>query len=158
MAYHRYHGLDTRIVRIFNTYGPRMLLEDGRVVPTFLRQALSGEPLTIYGDGSQTRSFCYVDDLIEGIVRLLNSDEHHPVNLGNPNEISILEFGRTINELVGNKSGLVYKPGERGESDPQRRRPDISLAKQVLGWEPKISLEAGLQKTIPYFSKKLGLE
>lgn len=157
MAYHRYHGLDTRIVRIFNTFGPRMLLEDGRVVPTFLRQALLGEPITIYGDGSQTRSFCYVDDLIEGIVRLLESEEHHPVNLGNPEEISILEFARTINRLIGGKSELVYKPDERGESDPQRRRPDISLAKKALDWAPKISLEEGLQKTIPYFYHKLGL-
>jgi dTDP-glucose 4,6-dehydratase len=157
MAYHRYHDLDTRIVRIFNTFGPRMLLEDGRVVPNFIRQALLGEAMTIYGDGSQTRSFCFVDDLIDGIVCLLNSDEHFPVNLGNPQEISILQFAESINRLVGNKSELIFKPDERGEGDPQRRRPDISRAKNVLGWEPKVSLEEGLLKTIPYFKKKLGL-
>jgi dTDP-glucose 4,6-dehydratase len=157
MAYHRFHGLDTRVVRIFNTYGPRMLLEDGRVVPNFLRQALIGEPLTIYGDGSQTRSFCYVDDLIEGIVRLLDSDEHSPINMGNPNEITILQFAEIINKLVGSKSNFVFKPKERSEGDPQRRRPDISLAKRVLDWEPKISLEEGLSRTIPYFKKVLGL-
>jgi dTDP-glucose 4,6-dehydratase len=157
MAYHRYHDLDTRIVRIFNTFGPRMLLEDGRVVPNFIRQALLGEPLTIYGDGSQTRSFCFVDDLIEGIVRLLDSDEHFPVNLGNPQEVSILQFAETINRLVGNKSELTFKPDERGEGDPQRRRPDISRAKHILDWEPKIRIEEGLRRTIPYFKQKLGL-
>lgn len=158
MAYHRYHGIDTRIARIFNTYGPRMHLEDGRVLPNFLQQALKGEPLTIYGDGQQTRSFCYVDDLIEGIVRLLYSDEHLPVNIGNPDEMTILEFAQTINRVVGNPAGVVFKPSQRGESDPQRRQPDISRARQILGWEPKISLEEGLQKTIPYFRKKMGLE
>lgn len=157
MAYHRYHGLDTRIVRIFNTYGPRMHLDDGRVVPNFLQQALRGEPLTIYGDGMQTRSFCYVDDLIEGILRLLFSSEHRPVNLGNPVETTILEFAETINRLVGNPAGVVFMPGQRGESDPQRRRPDISRARQVLGWEPCISLEEGLSRTIPYFRQKMGL-
>jgi dTDP-glucose 4,6-dehydratase len=158
MAYHRYHGIDTRVVRIFNTYGPRMHLEDGRVLPNFLQQALRGEPLTIYGDGQQTRSFCYMDDLIEGIVRLLYSDEHQPVNIGNPVETTILEFAETISRLVGNSAGVIIKPGLRGESDPQRRRPDITRAQQILGWEPKISLEEGLLKTIPYFKAKMGLE
>ena len=123
MAYHRFHDIDTRIVRIFNTYGPRMHLDDGRVVPNFLQQALRGEPLTIYGDGSQTRSFCYVDDLVEGIVRLLYSSEHRPVNIGNPVETTITEFAETINRLVGNTSGVIYKPDERLEGDPQRRQP-----------------------------------
>jgi len=157
MAYHRFHGIDTRIVRIFNTYGPRMHLDDGRVVPNFLKQALCSEPLTIYGDGSQTRSFCYVDDLIEGIYRLLLSDEHDPVNIGNPIETTILDFAKTINRLVGNREGLIYKEGQRGEGDPQRRRPDISRAEEILGWEPRISLEEGIIKTIPYFKEKLGL-
>lgn len=157
MAYHRFHGIDTRIVRIFNTYGPRMHLDDGRVVPNFLKQALCSEPLTVYGDGSQTRSFCYVDDLIEGIYRLLLSDEHDPVNIGNPIETTILDFAKTINHLVGNQKGLIYKEGQRGEGDPQRRRPDISRAKEILGWEPHVSLEEGILKTIPYFKEKLGL-
>jgi len=156
MAYHRFHGIDTRIVRIFNTYGPRMHLDDGRVVPNFLQQALKGEPLTIYGDGSQTRSFCYVDDLVEGIIKLLFSDEHQPVNLGNPLETTILEFAHIINSLVGNTAGVTFKPGQRGEGDPQRRRPDISRAHQVLGWEPRVGLEEGLQRTIPYFQKRMG--
>jgi len=157
MAYHRYHGIDTRVVRIFNTYGPRMHLEDGRVLPNFLQQALRGEPLTIYGDGQQTRSFCYVDDLIDGIVRLLYSDEHQPVNIGNPVETTILEFAETISRLVGNPAGVIFKPAQRGESDPQRRRPDITRALQILGWEPKINLEEGLNKTIPYFQTKMSL-
>ncbi len=157
MAYHRYHGIDTRIVRIFNTYGPRMHLEDGRVLPNFLQQALKGEPLTIYGDGQQTRSFCYMDDLIDGIIRLLYSDEHQPVNIGNPVETTILEFAETISRMVGNPAGVMYKSAQRGESDPQRRRPDITRARQILGWEPKINLEEGLLKTIPYFQKKMGL-
>ena len=125
MAYHRFHGIDTRIVRIFNTYGPRMHLDDGRVVPNFIQQAIRGEPLTIYGDGLQTRSFCYVDDLIDGIIKLLYSNENMPVNIGNPAEITILEFAERINKIIGNKAGIVYKPSERLESDPQRRRPDI---------------------------------
>lgn len=158
MAYHRYHGIDTRIVRIFNTYGPRMRLDDGRVVPNFIQQALRGEPLTVYGDGSQTRSFCYVDDLIEGIYRLLMSDEHLPVNIGNPAEITILEFAETINRLVGNKAGIVMKEHSRLGDDPQRRRPDITRAKEILKWQPTISLEEGITKTIPYFKKKMGLE
>jgi dTDP-glucose 4,6-dehydratase len=156
MAYHRYHGIDTRIVRIFNTYGPRMHLDDGRVVPNFLQQALRGEQLTVYGDGLQTRSFCYVDDLIEGIVRLLYSDEHMPVNIGNPIELTILEFAEIINRVVGNEAGITFKPGNRLSSDPQRRRPDISRGKKVLGWEPKISVEDGIHLTIPYFRQKLG--
>jgi len=158
MAYHRFHHLDTRIVRIFNTYGPRMHLEDGRVVPNFLRQALTGEAMTIYGDGKQTRSFCYVDDLVEGITRLLFSDIHEPINIGNPNEISILEFATTINGLLGKKSQLLYKIEERLESDPQRRRPDISRAREWLGWEPKVTLQDGIIATIPYFKDKLGIQ
>lgn len=158
MAYHRAHGVDTRIVRIFNTFGPRMHLDDGRVVPNFLQQALRGEPLTIYGDGMQTRSFCYVDDLIEGIYRLLLSNEHQPVNLGNPQETSILEFAHTINRLTGNTAGVVFKPGQRAADDPQRRQPDITRARQVLGWQPKVDLEEGILKTIPYFKKAMNLE
>lgn len=157
MAYHRYHGIDTRIVRIFNTYGPRMHLDDGRVVPNFLQQALKGEPLTVYGDGMQTRSFCYVDDLIEGIVRLLYSDEHMPVNIGNPVETTILEFAEVINRLVGNPAGVVFKPALRLGSDPQRRRPDITRAREILGWQPHVSLQEGLMKIIPYFKHKMGL-
>lgn len=158
MAYHRYHGLNTSIVRIFNTYGPRMRLDDGRVVPNFIQQALRGEPLTVYGDGSQTRSFCYSDDLIEGIYRLLLSSEHLPVNIGNPCETSILDFARTINDIIGNKAGVIHKPALRLEDDPQQRQPDITRAKEVLGWEPKISLEEGIQRTVPYFRRKMGLE
>jgi dTDP-glucose 4,6-dehydratase len=157
MAYHRFHGINTRIARIFNTYGPRMHLDDGRVVPNFLQQALRGEPLTVYGDGQQTRSFCFVDDLVEGIVRLLLSDEHLPVNIGNPVELTILEFAEKINKIVGNQAGIVFIPGDRLESDPQRRRPDITRARTILGWEPNFSLGEGLLKTIPYFRQKLGL-
>jgi dTDP-glucose 4,6-dehydratase len=157
MAYHRFHGINTRIARIFNTYGPRMHLDDGRVVPNFIQQALRGESLTIYGDGQQTRSFCYVDDLVDGIVSLLLSDEHMPVNIGNPIEMTILEFAERINAFVGNKSGIKFQPGERSESDPQRRRPDITRARNILGWEPRYSLEDGLHKTIPYFRLKLGM-
>jgi dTDP-glucose 4,6-dehydratase len=157
MAYHRQHGVDTRIVRIFNTYGPRMDLEDGRALPNFLKQAILSQPLTVYGDGQQTRSFCYVDDLIEGIVRLLMSDEHMPVNVGNPIEMTMLEFAETINKVVGNKAGITIVPDARSERDPQRRQPDITRARKILGWEPKISLEQGLLKTIPYFRQKLEL-
>jgi dTDP-glucose 4,6-dehydratase len=157
MAYYQAHEIDTRIVRIFNTYGPRMQLDDGRVVPNFIQQALLGKPLTIYGDGMQTRSFCYVDDLIEGIIRLLFSDEHLPVNIGNPVESTILEFAETINRIVGNQAGVVFLPSERLDSDPQRRRPDITKARQVLGWEPHINLEEGISKTVPYFRLKMGL-
>ncbi len=156
MAYHRFHGIDTRVVRIFNTYGPRMRLDDGRVVPNFLQQALRGEPLTVYGDGAQTRSFCYVSDLIDGIVRLLLSDEHMPVNIGNPAETTILQFAETINRLTSNQAGIVFSPRERGIGDPQRRQPDISRACNLLGWEPKVHLETGLEKTIEYFRSKLG--
>ncbi|MEW6285282.1 MAG: UDP-glucuronic acid decarboxylase family protein [Chloroflexota bacterium] len=157
MAYHRYHGVDTRIVRIFNTYGPRMDLEDGRALPNLLKQALLGQPLTVYGDGSQTRSFCYVDDLIEGIVKLLYSNEHLPVNIGNPNEMSILHFAETINRIVGNHAGITFVRDARSVRDPQQRQPDITRARQILHWEPKVSLEEGIRRTIPYFKEKLGL-
>lgn len=156
MAYHRYHGVDTRIIRIFNTYGPRMDLEDGRALPNLLKQALLGQPLTVYGDGSQTRSFCYVDDLIDGIVKLLYSDEHLPVNVGNPNEMSILQFAETINRIVGNKGGITYKDA-RSVRDPQQRQPDITRARSILKWVPKVELEEGLRKTVPYFKQKLGI-
>jgi dTDP-glucose 4,6-dehydratase len=155
MAYHRFHGVDTRIVRIFNTYGPRMHIDDGRVVPNFISQALKGEALTIYGEGDQTRSFCYVDDLIRGIYALLQSEENLPVNIGNPSEISMLEFAEVINQLTGNTAGIVFEPGKRGEGDPQRRQPDISKAKKILDWEPVVSLEDGLKETIAYFKKEL---
>jgi dTDP-glucose 4,6-dehydratase len=156
MAYHHMHALDTRIARIFNTYGPRMSLEDGRVVPNLLQQALRGEPLTIYGDGNQTRSFCYVDDLIDGIYRLLLSDEHLPVNIGNPTETSILEFARMINQLAGNAAGMNYQPEKRYGSDPQRRCPDITRARTLLGWQPEVKLLDGLTRTLAYFKEKLG--
>ncbi len=155
MAYHRFHGVDTHIVRIFNTYGPRMRLDDGRVIPNFIKQALRGEPLTVYGDGSQTRSFCYVDDLIDGIYRLLLSDEHEPVNIGNPAEFTILELAETVNRILGNQAGVVFLEEARDRDDPQRRCPDISLARHVLGWEPKISLEEGLARTIDDFRRRL---
>ena len=155
LAYHRYHGIDTKIVRIFNTYGPRMRLDDGRAVPNFIKQALTGQPLTIYGDGSQTRSFCYVDDLIEGIYNLLISDEHLPVNLGNPDERTILELAEIINDLTKNPEGIVYLPDKRGEGDPQRRRPDITRAQEILKWKPTIILEDGLNKTLPYFQENI---
>jgi dTDP-glucose 4,6-dehydratase len=154
MAYHRAHGVETRIARIFNTYGPRMRLDDGRVVPNFVGQALRDEPLTVYGDGSQTRSFCYVDDLIEGIYRLLLSDEVEPVNVGNPAEMSILDFAHLVNRLTGNKAGIVYED-YRIPDDPQVRQPDISKARHVLNWEPKVDLEEGLQKTIEWFRKRV---
>lgn len=153
MAYHRTHNVDTRIIRIFNTYGPRMDLEDGRVVPNFVKQALRKEPLTVYGDGKQTRSFCYVSDLVDGIVRLLNSDEHEPTNVGNPNEISMTEFAERINRITHNPAGIKYISEGRTQGDPQQRCPDISKAKRVLSWEPKVKLEEGLRKTIEYFSK-----
>jgi len=157
MAYHRFHNIDTRIVRIFNTFGPRMRLDDGRVVPNFIKQALMGEPLTVYGDGLQTRSFCYVDDLIDGIVRLLYSDEHEPVNIGNPVETTILEFAHVINDLTGNRAGIIFQPGQRGEGDPQRRQPDITRAREILKWAPVVSMQEGLKRTIPYFKRELGL-
>lgn len=151
MAYHRTHNLNTHIVRIFNTYGPRMRLDDGRVVPNFVAQALRGEPLTVYGDGQQTRSFQYCSDLIEGIYRLLHSDFHDPVNIGNPHEMTILQFAETVNELTGNPAGIVYKPDLRIQGDPQTRQPDISRARKVLGWEPQVDLRSGLSKTIDFF-------
>src|SRR5215470_11904905 len=153
MAYHRAHGVETRIVRIFNTHGPRMRLNDGRVVPNFISQALKGEPLTVYGDGSQTRSFCYVSDLVEGIVRLLRSDYRLPVNLGNPIEVSIREFADRIKALTGSTSEIVFRP--LPVDDPRVRQPDITRARQLLGWEPRVSLEDGLRRTIDYFRPKL---
>lgn len=155
MAYHHMHKIDTRIVRIFNTYGPRMSLEDGRVVPNMVQQALRGQPLSIFGDGAQTRSFCYVDDLVDGIYRLLLSDEHLPVNIGNPTETSILEFARIINQLTGNSADVNYQPDKRFGSDPQRRCPDITRAHTLLGWEPKVDLLEGLTRTLAYFKLKL---
>lgn len=152
MAYHRAHGVRTNIARIFNTYGPRMALHDGRVVPAFLDQALKGEPLTIFGDGSQTRSFCYVSDMVDGLVRLSVSDERLPVNLGNPVELTILEFAERIRCLMGSKLDLIYEP--LPEDDPRKRRPDISKAKQLLEWEPKVALEDGLRATIEYFKRQ----
>jgi len=157
MAYHNYHNVDTRIARIFNTYGPRMRLDDGRLMPNFLQQALQGKPLTVYGDGSHTRSLCYVDDLIEGIYRLLMSDEHRPVNIGNPVEMTVLKFAESINRIVGNKAGLIFEKTANLGNDPQRRQPDISRAREILNWEPKVSLEEGIHRTIPYFKQKLGL-
>jgi dTDP-glucose 4,6-dehydratase len=157
MAYYRTHNVDTRIARIFNTYGPRMDLEDGRALPNLLKQALCGNSLTVYGDGKQTRSFCYVDDLIDGIYRLLFSDEHYPVNIGNADEITILDFARSIQAITQNKAKITFLADDRSERDPQRRQPDITRAKDILGWEPKISLTDGILKTIPYFNSKLGL-
>jgi dTDP-glucose 4,6-dehydratase len=153
LAYHRAHNLDTRIVRIFNTYGPRNALDDGRVVPNFIGQALRGEPLTVHGDGSQTRSFCYVSDLVEGIVRLLESSEEMPVNIGNPNEMTILTFAEKINAMTGNKAGIVFRP--RPVDDPGRRCPDISKAKRLLDWQPRVGIDQGLEKTIAYFAEKI---
>ena len=153
MAYHRYHGIDTRIVRIFNTYGPRMRLRDGRVVPAFIGQALKGEPITVFGAGQQTRSFCYCSDLIEGIYRLSQSDYHEPVNIGNPTEFTILEFGKLVLKLTGSQSQIVYKP--LPQDDPKQRRPDITKARKLLSWEPQVSLEDGLAKTIDYFRDKV---
>jgi dTDP-glucose 4,6-dehydratase len=153
MAYHRFHDVDTRIVRIFNTYGPRMRLNDGRALPNFLYQALVGEPITVYGDGKQTRSFCYVSDLIEGIYRLLESNEHEPVNIGNPREITILEFAGIVRALVGAKEPIVFRP--LPQDDPKQRCPDITKARRLLSWEPKVSLEEGLQITYEFFRQKV---
>jgi dTDP-glucose 4,6-dehydratase len=156
MAYQRYHGLETRIVRIFNTYGPRMRINDGRVVPNFIYQALHSQPLTVYGEGSQTRSFCYVSDLVEGVVRLLHSAELEPVNIGNPVEMTILQFAEAINALTGNPAGVVRQP--LPVDDPKQRRPDIGKARHVLGgWEPVVPLEQGLAATVADFRKRLGL-
>ena len=150
MAYHRFHGLETRIARIFNTYGPRMRLNDGRVIPAFMGQALRGEDLTVFGDGSQTRSFCYVDDQIEGIYRLLMSDYTDPVNIGNPHEISILDFAKEIVRLTGSDQKIVFKP--LPQDDPMQRQPDITVAKEVLGWSPKVARSEGMEKTYAYFN------
>jgi len=157
MAYHRYHGVDTRIARIFNTYGPRMRLDDGRVVSNFVTQALRGEPLTVYDEGSRTRSFCYVSDMVEGIYRLLLSDEVYPVNLGNPDEMTVLEFAHKVLEISGSSSEIrfVTPTDERTKDDPQVRRPDISKARQVLNWEPKVGLEEGLRQTIDWFRERV---
>jgi dTDP-glucose 4,6-dehydratase len=149
MAYHRFHGVETRIVRIFNTYGPRMRLNDGRVLPAFIGQALRGEPMTIFGDGSQTRSFCYVSDLVDGIYKLLLSDYPYPVNIGNPNEITIKQFAEEITKLTNAKSGIVYQP--LPQDDPMQRQPNIDKAREILGWEPKIDREEGLKITFNYF-------
>ncbi|MCR4406537.1 MAG: SDR family oxidoreductase [Anaerolineae bacterium] len=157
MAYHRAHGVETRIARIFNTYGPRMRLDDGRVVPNFVKQALLNEPLTVYDDGSRTRSFCYVDDMVEGLYRLLLSDEVYPVNLGNPREMTILEFARTVLKVSGSSSPIVFviPKDERTKDDPQVRQPDISKARRVLGWEPRVDLEEGLRRTVEWFRARV---
>jgi dTDP-glucose 4,6-dehydratase len=154
MAYHRVHGVRTNIARIFNTYGPRMALDDGRVVPAFLDQALRGEPLTVFGDGSQTRSFCFVSDMVEGLVRLASSDERHPVNLGNPNEMTILEFAECIRRMVGGTEDIVHQP--LPSDDPRKRRPDISKAQRILGWAPVVTLDDGLRQTVEYFRALAG--
>ena len=153
MAYHRAHGVDTRIVRIFNTYGPRMRLNDGRALPNFVHQALTGQPITVYGDGKQTRSFCYVSDLIEGIYRLMQSEEHEPVNIGNPQEISILEFAERIRSLLGANVEIVFKP--LPQDDPKQRCPDISKAHRLLNWQPKVNLEEGLRLTLEFFRRQV---
>jgi len=155
MAYHRYHGVDTRIARIFNTYGERMRLDDGRAIPAFMSQALKGEDVTVFGDGQQTRSICYVSDLIEGIYRLMLSDYNEPMNIGNPDEITMLDLAKEIIELTGSKSNIVFK--ELPVDDPKVRQPDITKARQILGWEPKVSRKEGLQRTLEYFKKKLGV-
>jgi dTDP-glucose 4,6-dehydratase len=154
VAYHRYHGLDTKIVRIFNTYGPRMRIRDGRAVPTFIAQALQGEDVTIFGSGSQTRSFCYISDLVDGLIRLLDSSEHGPINIGNPHEMSIEDMAKLIIKMTGSSSRLVFQP--LPTDDPKVRKPDITLARTRLGWEPKVPLEEGLTSTIEYFRKKMG--
>jgi len=153
MAYHRYHGVDTRIVRIFNTYGPRMRLDDGRALPTFMSQALTGEPITVYGDGSQTRSFQYVDDLVEGIVRLLYSDVVEPVNIGNPDEITILEFAEEVISLTGSSSKIVFE--DLPADDPKDRQPDITRARNLLGWQPSVNRREGLKRTLDYFRQRI---
>ena len=153
MAYHRQHQIDTKIVRIFNTYGPRMRLEDGRIVPNFMKQAILGEPLTVYGDGSQTRSFCYATDLVDGIYRLMLSDEHLPTNIGNPTEFTVLDFAHKVIAMSGSKSEIVFK--ELPQDDPKQRKPDITKAREILGWEPKVGLDEGLVRTLDYFREKL---
>lgn len=156
MAYHRYYGVDTHIVRIFNTYGPRLQLNDGRVISNFMKQALRGEPLTIYGDGTQTRSFCYVSDEIDGILRLSRSDEHLPTNIGNPNEFTMLECASLVLKVTGSTSRLIFEP--LPQDDPKQRRPDITKAKALLAWEPKTDLESGLRLSLDYFRESLALE
>jgi dTDP-glucose 4,6-dehydratase len=156
LAYHRYHGVDTKIVRIFNTYGPRMRLRDGRAVPAFMSQALRGEDVTVFGDGTQTRSFTFISDLVAGILRLMDSDTNEPVNIGNPHEVTIEQIARTIITLVGSSSRIVYRP--LPVDDPKQRRPDISRAQAVLGWEPKVSLEEGLLETVAYFKARVAAE
>lgn len=158
MAYHRYHDINTGIVRIFNTYGPRMRLDDGRAVPNFLLQAIKKKPLTVYGDGDQTRSFCYVDDLVDGIIRMMNSEIHEPVNIGNPQEITINELAKTINGIFNNPAGVVYLKNKVAGKDPDRRQPDITRAVELLGWHPTIDLLEGLDRTIPYFRQKIAQE
>jgi dTDP-glucose 4,6-dehydratase len=153
MAYHRVHGVDTRIIRIFNTYGPRMRLEDGRAIPSFITQALRGEDISVFGDGSQTRSFCFISDLVEGIYRVLMSGETRPVNLGNPQELTILDLAKAVVRLTGSRSNIIYTP--LPQDDPKRRQPDISRARQLCGWEPKVEFAAGLRETIAYFRDKL---
>jgi dTDP-glucose 4,6-dehydratase len=155
MAYHRYHGLDTRIVRIFNTYGPRMRLNDGRAFPAFVSQALTGKPLTVFGDGTQTRSFCYIDDLVEGIFRVLHCSDCEPMNLGNPDEVSILDFAREVLEVTRASSTVEFHP--LPEDEPKVRRPDISCAREVLSWNPVVSRREGLQRTLPFFAASLGV-
>jgi dTDP-glucose 4,6-dehydratase len=157
MAYHNFHGVETRIIRIFNTYGPRMRLDDGRALPTFMSQALRGEDITVFGDGSQTRSFCYVDDLVEGIYRLLLSDYHLPVNIGNPAEITLQQFAEEVQSLIGNAdSKIVYEP--LPQDDPKQRQPDITKAREILGWEPKVDRSEGLKRTLEYFKEYLHQE
>ena len=156
MAYHRYHGLDTRISRIFNTYGPRMQLNDGRVIPNFMKQALRGEDLTVYGDGSQTRSFCYISDEIDGFLRLAKCDEHSPVNIGNPNEFTILECAHRVIAVTGSKSQIRYE--KIPEDDPKQRRPDITKARKLLGWEPTVDLDSGLRLSLDYFREAVAAE
>jgi dTDP-glucose 4,6-dehydratase len=156
LAYHRTHGVDTKIVRIFNTYGPRMRLHDGRAVPAFMSQALRNEDVTVFGDGTQTRSFCYVSDLVDGVLRLIDSDTHDPVNIGNPQELTIEQIARTIIALVGSTSRIVYRP--LPQDDPKQRQPDITRARTLLGWEPRVGLEEGLAKTVGYFKTKLAAE
>jgi dTDP-glucose 4,6-dehydratase len=153
MAYHRFNAVDTHIVRIFNTYGPRMRLNDGRALPNFVHQALTGQPITVYGDGRQTRSFCYVSDLIEGIYRLMNSDEHEPVNIGNPQEITILEFAERIRKLLGSEVPIIFKP--LPQDDPKQRCPDIGKAKRLLGWQPRVNLDEGLRLTLEFFRQQV---
>ena len=155
MAYHRFHGVETRIVRIFNTYGPRMRINDGRVVPAFISQALRNEPMTVFGDGGQTRSFCFVSDLVDGIYRLLESDLSDPCNIGNPREMTVLQFAQTIRDAVGSTSEIAFK--ELPVDDPKTRQPDITLARTRLGWEPVVTLEEGLQRTISWFSREIGV-